>query len=482
MSWLRNLTAFFVAIAGFAVGGVAANYGWQFQAVSQVAGPTPAPATVASLAVKGPGTAVHLDLTDFKFGEPLIEKNGERWECVWLPLLASSGKAAAPVVFFRSTRIRDQEQLDQLRQQKSLQVFVTNTALKKSVWGADMSHELFAKYPKMDYDKLTIVGESELDVPLSRELAGRPRVLATHLFFAPMTRYVAWGIGGGSILIGVVLAILLITPNSRAAITELVCRVKKNDTGMGVTTQYLSCIPAGHARPEELQTEREHLLHEEPLTSHQYSALGMMGAVAGVGLGFLLFLGVFAGVLYASSHAGPEGPAIAGGIGFMAASVFMVFVYFCKRSLDRNGKSVDVIQICTSGLRWQLGRAIRMAAWSEVARVERVTVDVNRKKQAMATQFGLVGALAMSIGSAGDEADLTRQSDTVALQLHTGEVMHFSTNSLSDYVAFARSIHELHGNEARRIAGGGSGDEMIARAVTLPGTSRASMLNYTPRR
>ena len=482
MSLLRNLTAFLVVIIGFVVGGVASNYAFQLQTLSQVADSASVPAKVSSFATTGPGTAVHLELTDFKFGEPLIEKNGERWECVWLPLQSSSGNTFTPIVFFRSTRIRDQAHLDELREQKILHVFVINTSLKRSVWGAAISSELFSKYPKLDFDKLTLVAEPDLEVPFSRELAGRPLILATPVLLAPMNRNIAWAVGGGSFLLGTMLVVLMISPNHRATVTELDCKVTKSDSGTGVFTRYLSSIPARFARPEQVQREREHLLNEQELSSHRYRSYGTVTSVFGVGLGLLLFLGAVGGLLFASSRAGSAGPAIAGGIGLMAACVFMLLVYFCKRSLDHNGKSVDVIQLCHTGIRWQVGKRVHLAAWTEIAQVERVTLDVNRKKQVLATQFGLVGALAASMGNAGGPEDLSRERDTVALHLHTGDVMFFSMNSLSDYVTFARTVHELHGNEARRILGGGD-SETLKQGVMFRGTpSRFTMLNYDPSR
>jgi hypothetical protein len=129
-----------------------------------------------------------------------------------------------------------------------------------------------------------------------------------------------------------------------------------------------------------------------------------------------------------------------------------------------------------------VGKRVHLAAWTEIAQVERVTLDVNRKKQVLATQFGLVGALAASMGNAGGPENLSRERDTVALHLHTGDVMFFSMNSLSDYVTFARTVHELHGNEARRILGGGD-SETLKQGVMFRGTpSRFTMLNYDPSR
>jgi len=478
MSWFKNLTAFFVALTAFAVGSVLSNYAWQFQTVSRVVDQAPVRTTLASLAAKGPGKTVHVELADFKFGEPLIEKKGERWQCVWLPLVRTTGKTSTPAVFFRPTRIRDQAQLDELREQKSLRVFVANSSLTKSVWGATASNDLMIKYPNIDFAKLTLVTEPDLEVPLSSELAGKPLVLTTDVLLSPTTRYVAWGSSGGLFLIGGILMLFLIAPNHRVTVTQAVCNVDKSENGISVTTKYLSSIPAGFVRSEEAQRERERLQHEVEHSNHQYRDAGRIRTVVGISLGLLLFAGIVGALLFGSSQAGPTGPITAGGIGTIAASVFMFVVYFSKGKLDHNGRYVDVIQLCTSGIRWKKEKQIGLAAWSEIARIERVTVDVNRKKQAMAAQFGLVGALAASMGDAGSESELTRSRDTVALQLQSGEVMFFNASSLSDYVDFAQAIHKLHGNEARRAHGGGF-DEKIARGLIVSGApSQRTMQNY----
>jgi hypothetical protein len=167
-------------------------------------------------------------------------------------------------------------------------------------------------------------------------------------------------------------------------------------------------------------------------------------------------------------------------MGFAGAAALMFFVYYCKRSLARAGKSADVIQTCTSGIRWQLGKQVHLAVWSEIAQVERVTYDVNKRKQgqaaAMGAMFGVLGALAAQMGSASD-GDLTREGDAVMLQLQDGHVMHFSSETLTEYVAFASTLHEFHGNEAKRFAGGIE-NGVIARAFIMPGAaSRATMFN-----
>jgi hypothetical protein len=63
------------------------------------------------------------------------------------------------------------------------------------------------------------------------------------------------------------------------------------------------------------------------------------------------------------------------------------------------------------------------------------------------------------------------------VQLQDGHVMHFSTKTLNDYVAFASTLHEQHGNEAKRFAGGIE-HGAIAKAFIMPGAaSRATMFN-----
>ncbi len=478
MSWFRNLLAFFVAITAFAIGSVAANYALQLTALLQSADPTPEATKVAELVSKGPGTKVYVELTDFKFGEPLIDKTRERWDCVWVPLLPTSGKSSAPAVFFRSTRIRNQAQFDELRGQKSLRVFVVNSALKRSVWGASgVSSDLYMKYPKLDFDKLTLVAEPDLEAPYSQQLTGKTISFSTETLFAETSKNMAWGVAGGAFVLGIVLVVLMITPLHGVKVTDARCLHNRSETGTSVPERHISSIPRRYVTPEDVKSYRERLATENPGASHHYRAMGMITTTVGIGLGLLAFVGIFGAFVYGTSRAGETGPLAAAGVGVFAASVFMFLVYFCKRSLDLAGKFADVIQICASGIRWQIGKQVRMAAWPEIAHIERVTLDVNMRKQVMASQFGLVGALAASMGSAGEPSQLTRQSDRVFLQLQSGEVMYFSKDTLSDYVAFAEAMHQMHGNEARRFEGG-AGPGMLGRAFSVPGApSRFTMFN-----
>jgi hypothetical protein len=478
VSWIRNLSAFVVALAAFAIGAVGANFALEVTAYSQAVEAAPEEMKVSTLASKGPGTKGRVALTNFRFGEPLIDKTGEKWDYVWIPLLAPSGKASNPVVFFRSSRIKNQAQLDELREQKTLDVIVANTALKRSVWGVGgVSKELYLKYSNIDFDKLAVVTEPDFEMPYSRAVTGKTIVLPADVLFSANTKNAAWGIGGGAILGGILLVLMMITPVHRVAVTLVRCNHQRSETGTSVHESYVSSIPPRCVKRDDVQRQRSVLATEHPVSTHQFCAFGLVGSTVGIGLAILAFLAIFGLLVYASSRASESGPAAAAGAGVIAASVFMILVYFFKRSLDMNGKSADVVQLCATGLRWQLGKKVRIAAWTEVAHVERVTLDVNRKKQVMASQFGLVGALAASMGSAGDPSQLTRERDTVMVQLQSGEVMFFSMNSLSEYNIFAASIHELHGGEASRCEGG-IGHAALGRAFFVPGAaSRATMFN-----
>jgi hypothetical protein len=478
MSMVRNLAAFAVALAAFAVGSVAANFALEVTAFSNAVEATPEEMKVSTLASRGPGTKGRLQLSNFKFGEPLIDKTGEKWDYVWVPVLAPAGKTSNPVVFFRTSRIKNQAQLDEFREQKTLDVIVINTGLKRSVWGSGgVSKDLYLKYPNIDFDKLTLVAEPDFEVPYSRELTGKTIVLPTEVLLSANTKNTAWGFALGALLGGILLVVMMITPVHRVAVTSVRCTHHRSETGTSVTETYISSIPARCVKAEDVKRQRERLATEHEVTSHQFRAMGLVSSTVGIGLALLAFLAIFGLLVYASSRAGESGPAAAAGLGVIAASIFMFLVYFFKRSLDMSGKSADVVQLCATGMRWQLGKKVRMATWTEVAHVERVTLDVNRKKQVMASQFGLVGALAASMGSAGDPSQLTRERDTVMVQLQTGDVLFFSKDSLSEYNIFASSIHDLHGGEASRCEGG-MGHSSLERAFFVPGAaSRATMFN-----
>src|SRR5262245_61449694 len=90
---MQVLRKSFIAI-GFVAGlaaMVAAVAGWQLQLLAKAGDAAPRSLTVAEMAEKGTGGNIHVELTGFKFGKPIIDKNkDDAWTAVWLPLLPTA--------------------------------------------------------------------------------------------------------------------------------------------------------------------------------------------------------------------------------------------------------------------------------------------------------------------------------------------------------------------------------------------------------
>ena len=65
----------------------------QVQMATAVAQPTSHVLPLSDLLSRGPGNNAHVQVTDFSFGEPVIDKKGIQWQWVWIPLLPAGWRA-----------------------------------------------------------------------------------------------------------------------------------------------------------------------------------------------------------------------------------------------------------------------------------------------------------------------------------------------------------------------------------------------------
>src|ERR1700730_17503558 len=77
---------------------------FQLNTVIQKSKPTPEEITAAQLVENGVPENLHVQLTGFTFGAPVIEPNKEGWECVWLPVVPEPKpkKASKQTIFFHA--------------------------------------------------------------------------------------------------------------------------------------------------------------------------------------------------------------------------------------------------------------------------------------------------------------------------------------------------------------------------------------------
>src|SRR5262249_43546858 len=110
---MRKLIGFigiFGMVVGFPAAFVALFAGSQLDSVASSAKPEPHAMRLAELAKDGPGDNVHVELSSFTFGKPVIQedKNG-KWSAVWLPLYSGRpSKGQTPPALLHTTLIHDQ--------------------------------------------------------------------------------------------------------------------------------------------------------------------------------------------------------------------------------------------------------------------------------------------------------------------------------------------------------------------------------------
>lgn len=475
MKPLRILLGLALACLGFVSSALFLYYGWQMRTLSRSARAEPQQISADALIKNGPGDNLHVEIANFQFGKPVIDQTGAQWDRVWVPIIPQvSGKvkiAAKPVLFFRTTHIRNQAQLDEFLQSTTLHALVSTGPLKKSYWGANISSGLFLAHPNIDLDKTFILSEPAMDVPLTTI------VLTSKNLMDPMHATMAFAGASVFLFVGLVGSFLMASHEQKPSIEEATCRVDRSDIGRCVTTTYISAIPRSVVNPAEVQKQRELLATELEQSSHDYKVLGLVQNIILCGVAALVLLFIVAGLLTSGASAAKEtGPSIAMLMGVLTLVAFTVLMYMVSSNLDRYFHRASRIQVCASGLRWMQGRKPRLAAWLEIASAERVALDTSPTRNVAATQFGLIGALAVAMSEA-DNTNLQRTSDSLTIVFHNGEKLFFTMDTLTEYRWFADSVHQWHGTEAKRFDPNHN-IEAIARAVVFPGRSNKTMLDY----
>ncbi len=387
--------------AGLLFGAAAAYVAWQIQMVAGPAAPTPQTLSLAELIAKGPGKNLHVELTDVAFGPPTVETQGDRWECVWIPLRpAGQAKAPpAPAVLLRASRPRGQAQLDDLVKQSRLAVLVTNSLPQRSVWKARPSADLQRTYPKLDLAKVTFLAEPDLD------FAGF--VLTPDVVFDRTSAQIVWGVAIGLLSLGFFCLLLRWSQKS----------------GAGKKARE-ACI-----RPEDEYT-RGRLAVEIPQSEHRFKAWDCFCLARK----YLLW----AAVLFLVGLAPMSGVAFSLDRGsFLSAVVFALIglLFFrwgwkvVKATVRLYSQGALHIAVCHGGLRWRSRSGDRAALWTEVV--------AGQVRQVATRQMG-TGAL---VGYTG----------ICTILLHSGETLYFTNDTITDFVRFASLAHSGH-EETRQLS------------------------------
>jgi hypothetical protein len=418
MSPLRKGLILFGMAASLSLGVCCLNVGWQLSQVVAAGRPTPRTLSVTELIAKGPGDNAHIELTDFSFGVPLVEKNGKVWECVWVPLYPP-GEETRPskrTVFLRAERIPDQTRLNVLYGQTSLKVMVTTSLADKSIWKVTPSATFRKAYPNLDSARVILLVEPHL------ELAG-VTVLAGGQLFEPTVAQYTWGAGAGFLTLGLFCILLLF------------CRGKRG------TEEAPAALPVD----EHL---RARLVVEDPLSVHWFSYWGGARVSAGRLLGALFLYGCGAAALLAAFATLDSAPPAAAGFGLFGLLLFGTALAQVFRAARVFLGKVSPIAVCYCGLRFTKRGQKRIALWSEIAHVQRVVRVI-----------AICGA--------------PLRFDSCTLYFHSGEVLRFFPATITEYTRFANAVMSLHEGGVKQFRVD-KGPQLQGQTLALPLTGQSA--------
>jgi hypothetical protein len=372
-----------VLTAGLALGSFVLFVASHLNLAADAGQPTPSPITLAELMERGPGSNAHVELSEFRFGKPIIEPHGEQWRCVWIALepTARVSPQARPVVL-RLGDQPDQPRLDQLLTQKTLTAAVS-TSMAHSAWDIPPDKEFAKAHPELDPKRVTL-----LQLNPNVEIGGITFLTEDMIFDrsnARIAKALGWSLLGLGLLSGLVLV-----------------------WGLG-RRPVKGPRPAPLANEEEL---RRQLLYEAPLSLHEFRLLGALGEsfaflfCAVSSLGATLFCLGAAGTFGQRSQPFLAGLAVLFAL-LMFAGVFL-FLGLAIRVFTGGATRIGVFP---SGLRWRTLWADRAALWSDIANVHR----------AVSIRNGV-------------------RMDTLEIGLYSGRTLRFSHRTLSDYETFAQTV------------------------------------------
>jgi hypothetical protein len=386
-----NSTLALATVTGFWLGLAAAYVAAQLQTISGVAAPEPQTLTVAELLAKGPGKNLHVQLTDLAFGKPLIEEEEHQWKTVWVPVLPAgrAGKPADRAVYLRAY-VTDQAQLDELLRRTSLTVLVVSSLPDTSLW----------KPPAAQADGLKKADERVLaakafllrdpDLPLG-PLGSLPFSLA----LGANALTAAWVVSGVALSAGFFCLLL-------------VCAARP--LGSGGATEPLGAGSAyEYGRLVKEIPQSEHVMPPGVLRGRMIRRVVLAAVLL---LASLVFLAPMPSALAGST---PQGA-----IGFVAFSLTFFFLAFLvvKGTRGLSARAVTAVSVCHTGLRLWNGDRVRLALWADIAGVNTQEVETYVRGQGGA------------------------RGGTTVMTLRCGETMTFRSGDITDWVVFAKHLHE----------------------------------------
>jgi hypothetical protein len=412
MRLVRLLLLVLGLAVGLPLGGLLLFVTVELKTAAREMQPTPQVLSAAQLADKGTAENLHVELTEFTFGKPVIEKGEQGWKYVWLPVEPTprpKKKAAKHALFFRA-EVADQAALDEVLKRTRLEALLASALPNGSRWQATPSPALRQAYPKLKAGEALVLAEPRLSLLGQTVAVSDPR-----LYDPDYESLGAWG-GGGLILFAFVA--LWLGVRSRPGREEA----------------------GSKALPASAAAQRAQLEAERPVSFHRRKSLAIFPRVCFFGLlaVFLLFLAVVTAL--AAVQAQSEGKPLFAVLFVFFGVITLLGARVAGRAWMRQRRWPTDIEVCYSGLRWREGRQRRCLLWAEVAEVRRDVKFVPR-----VGQTGLVGAFAQL-----NNPQPPIRVDTLSIELSTGESYCMTPNLVTDYSRLADSANNLWVDDVRR--------------------------------
>ncbi len=369
--------------------------------------------TLKELTENGAGDNHHVSLSQFSFGEPIIEKKDGEWEGVWLTLLPQSGEPEAAVLWAPS--IKTQDQLDEYLQRETVDALVSSGLPKSSVFRIGISKTLKKAFTKEE-PKETSKKEGAAKSPTKEGAAKSPEkaelkdlvflsepvfvlfngeLIEVQTLLAETTTQYLYGGLGGAILLGIVCFLVF----------GLLDRPVKKPR---------PTIPS-QAAYNRLASEPELSLHPFSWQLVQQRLWKQGGAFFGGMICVVILLAI-------GSHASKDGHTGVAAFMYLGSLMFggasLCLLFMCVRALTQG---ISGIQVSQSGLSWLRGGKTEYALWEDIAEVYRVENRLFRNGQ------------------------LEDTCSRLTVKLFDGRDFGFSADTFVDFPTLAENIQALHG-------------------------------------
>lgn len=326
--------AFRMLLGLCALAGVLALFGaFQLQQIQSVAQAEPHEITLAELIQKGPGGNVHLQVTSFAFGKPLMDKTSDE-SIAWVPLYPAGGRTQGRPPALWRVRADEASLPELLQATSSLAVVDPSRMPSKILWEAKAPGRVIEEFPappKGQSARILVLAEAQT------QLFGW--TLEPGQLFSPILRIAAWAVGGVLAVLGIGGLLWL----GRAEVVPV-------DDEMDSVS--LDCEPAISS----------HLFNTAEYARRSFWIYLYIGGMAA----FCLLL-IVAGVSLLR-----RSPNVAYVVmGF--SSVFLLIGYWLFHVHNQfHTQGVASIEVCPTGIRWLKSATDSpcTASWSQIANIE----------------------------------------------------------------------------------------------------------------